>query len=206
MIDSAAPGKSFDILWAELSAILLSGRKVGKYYGRAFVVSAVTEGAVRIDSPDAGGEVEIPREVFSTVYADWRYYRYEALSHTNTQETLHVVSLINHVVMTWVRREERSKILESARAAAKLRDAVFWIVHYNEHSRHVGPRPSGEPLTLSEVFPMQAPSLLSELELAAIKLFNAGGTCVETLEVEHQGFAPEVYWSVIARNQLSEIW
>lgn len=205
MINPAAPEKTFETLWAELSAILLPGCKVAKYYGKAFVVSAVTKGSVRIDSPDVGGEVEISREAFRTTYADWRNYRYEALSHTNTQETLHVVSLIDHIVQTWVRREERAKTLESARTA-KLCDGVFWVVNYNRHGRHWGPRPSGETLSLSEVFPTQVPSLLSELELAAIQLFDARGTSVESLEAEYQGFGPEVYRSVVARNQFSEIW
>jgi hypothetical protein len=206
VINPAAPGKSFEMLWAELSAIFLPGCKVAKYYGKAFVVSAATEVSVTIDSPDVGGEVEIPREEFRKIYADWRNYAYEALSHTNSQETLHVVSIISHVVQTWVRREERAKILESARTA-KLRDGVFWVVHYNKHGRHLGPRPSGNPLLLSEVFPTQSPSLLSDLEIAAVNLINARGTSVESLLVdEHDGFAPEVYRSVASRNRLDEIW
>lgn len=208
MINPAAPGKSFEILWAEISAILLSGSQVGKFHGKAFRVSAVTDNLVRIDSPDVGGEVDLPREAFKTIYADWRYYRYEKLekpSHTNSQETLHILSLIEHIVQTWVRRESRIKTLESARTA-KLRDGVFWVVDYNRHGRHSGPRPSGEPLSLGEVFPTQDPSLLSELESVANKLFNARGTSARNLEVEYPDFAPEVYRSVVARNQFNEIW
>lgn len=208
MINPAAPGKAFEILWAEISSILLSGCQVGKFHGKAFRVSAVTDNFVRIDSPDVGGEVDLPREAFETMYADWRNCRYETLetlSNTNSQEFLHIVSLIEHIVQTWVRRESRTKILESARAA-KLRDGVFWVVNYNKHGRHWGPRPSGEPISLGEVFPTQEPPLLSELESVANKLLNARDTSAENLEVEYPGFAPEVYRSVAARNRFNEIW
>ena len=77
LIDPAAPGKAFEILWAEISSILLSGCQVGKFHGKAFRVSDVTDNFVRIDSPDVGGEVDLPREAFETMYANWRHCRYE---------------------------------------------------------------------------------------------------------------------------------
>lgn len=85
-----------------------------------------------------------------------------------------------------------------------LRDGVFRVVHYNKHGRHLGPRPSGEPLSLGEVFPTQQASLLLEIELSAIRLFNAAGTSAEKLSTEYPGFGPKTYSSVAMRNQRDE--
>ena len=128
MINPAAPGKTFEFFWAELSTILRPGSQVGKFYGKAFTISAITILSVEIDSPDVGGVVELPKDAFRAIYADWRNYRYEKLAHTNPQETLHVISITEHVIQTWVRHENRMKLIELARAD-DLRDGVFRVRH-----------------------------------------------------------------------------
>ena len=171
-IDAAAPGLPFGAIWSELPEVLPPGSVVGKFYGRAFTIKAITEAKVTIDSPDVGGLVDIPRHDFEAVYAKWHKYRYENLSHKNSQNILHAISIINHIVQTWVRREERVKQIESARKHG-IPNGVFWIVNYNKHSRIIGPSPSGEPVLLSEVFPDQPISLLSQLELIASNLHGS---------------------------------
>jgi len=203
LIDPAEPGKPFEILWAEMSTISMMGRKIGKFYGKAFVVTAITSNLVTIDSPDVGSEVDLSREAFEAIYADWRNYRYETLSHTNSQETLHIVSIIEHIVQTWVRRAERTKLIELARTA-ELPDGIFWVVSYNGHGRILGPSPVGEPVSLKEVFPDHSPAVLSELELAATKLFNTSATSIEKLAAEYPGFDKAVYRSVVARTQWAD--
>jgi hypothetical protein len=216
VINPATPDKPFEAFWAELSALnpTLSPyiwtpsipkpvTRIGKFYGRAFTVSAITESSVTIDSPDIHGVVEIPRRSFEVIYADWRQYRYESLAGTNSQETLHVISIIEHVVQTWVRREERTKLIELARTTA-LPDGIFWVVRYNGHGRILGPSPVGEPVSLKEVFPDHSPAVLSELESAATKLFNTRATSIEKLAAEYPGFDKAVYQSVVARTQWAD--
>lgn len=216
MINPAAPDKTFEAFWAELSALspTLSPyiwtpafpkpvTRIGKFYGKAFTVSAITENSVTIDSPDIHGVVEIPRKSFEIIYADWHQYRYEGLASTNSQETLHVVSIIEHVVQTWVRREERTKLIELARTA-ELPDGIFFVVSYNGHGRILGPSPVGEPVSLKEIFPDHSPAVLSELEMAATKLFNTRATSIEKLAAEHPGFDMAVYRSVVARTQWAD--
>ena len=213
MINLAAPGKTFEAFWAELSTfnptlspyvwtpeIPKSVARIGKFYGSAFTVSVVTESSVTIDSPDIRGQMEIPRESFMIIYADWHQYMYENLASTNPQETLHVISIINHIVQTWVRRDERTKLIESARMA-ELPDGVYWVINYNRHSRYIGPSPVGEPVTLREVFPEHSPASLSELEFAAASLFDTRARSIEKLAAEYPGFSYNVYRSVVGRTQ-----
>ncbi|KJV07118.1 hypothetical protein [Methylocucumis oryzae] len=216
VVNPAAPDKTFEAFWAELSAlnpafspyiwtpaVSKPVTRIGKFYGRAFTVSAITESSVTIDSPDIHGIVEVPRESFEVIYADWRQYRYESLANTNSQETLHVISIIEHVVQTWVRREERTKLIELARTA-ELLDGIFLVVSYNGHGRIIGPSPVGEPVLLKEVFSDHTPAVLSELELAATKLFNTRATSIEKLAAEHPGFDKAAYRSVVARTQWAD--
>jgi hypothetical protein len=216
VINPATPDTTFEAFWAELSALnpTLSPyiwtpevpkpvTWIGKFYGSAFSVSAITESSVTIDSPDIHGLVEIPRRSFEVIYADWRQYRYESLAASNSQETLHVISIIEYVVQTWVRCEERTKLIELARTTA-LPDGIFWVVRYNGHGRTLGPSPVGEPVSLKEVFPDHSPAVLSVLESAARKLFNTSATSIEKLAVEHPGFGMAVYLSVVNRTHWAD--
>lgn len=180
------------------------------FYGRAFTISLIAESSVTIESPDIQGAVEIPRESFKAIYADWRHYRYESLSSSNSQETLRVISIIGHVVQTWVRREERVELMTIARKAG-IPDGVFWIINYNRHGRIIGPQPAGEPVLVREVFPDEQGPHLSELELAASGLHESANALSELicskadldavgmLAAKYPGFSKDVYGSVVYR-------
>lgn len=202
MIDPSAPGISFESLWAELPAIQSSGAVFGKFHGRPFSISAVADDSVLIDSEDIGGAFEIPRPTLLWVYSNWKKYRYEELSRDNSQLTLHAVSLIDYVVQTWVRRENRERVIELARSL-KLCDGVFRVVSYNERGRHIGPGPSGELISLEDVFPDEQPSAISSLESSALRLFGDPSMSQGDLACRYPGYSAEIYGAVVMKNQIS---
>jgi hypothetical protein len=208
--NAAAPDRPFEVLWSDLAVVLPPGTVVSKYYGRALSIRTISGSKVTIDSPDAGGVVDVPKCNFEAVYADWRNYRYERLSGANSQDELHVISIIDHVVQTWVRRDQRVELIERARKAG-VPDGIFWVVNYNRDSRFIGPRPVGEPVLVSEVFPEEPMPRLSELESAATSLYEAASElsrvvysksnvdAVGVLSDKHPGFGRDVYGSVVGR-------
>ena len=117
-INPAEPAQPFDAFWGgELPVVAPPSKVIGKYYGKAFTIKAITESLVTIASPDVGGLVDIPKRTFEIVYTDWRNYRYENLSLKNSQNILHVVSIIDYIIQTWVRREGKVEQIEKARKA-----------------------------------------------------------------------------------------
>jgi hypothetical protein len=200
VIDAAASDKSFEALWDEIKRLQQSGRVLGSFYGSTFSVSAVTPGSVCLDSHGIG-LIEISRLALSWTYANWQIYRYQTLSPQNAQVTLYTVSLINHVVNIWVRREARDELVRLARASQPC-DAAFWVVHYNAWGRYVGPKPVGESITLAEVFPDELPTVLSALESNATRLFHEVCTTAGDLWRKYPGYSPDVYQCVVGRNQI----
>ena len=200
MIDPAAPGKSFDALWAELPAIQKSGAALGKFHGRPFSISGVEDDYFVVDSVNIG-TFEISRITLAWIYSNWTKYRYEELSPGNSQLTLYAVSLIEHVVQTWARHEDRERLVALARSSS-LCDGVFWVVCYNERGRHVGPRPSGEPIALEEVFPSEPLSVIFSLEKDASLLFFESSVSQGYLASRYPGYSAEIYGSVVAKNQM----
>jgi hypothetical protein len=201
VIDAAAPAKSFEALWAELLPLQQSGHVLGSFYGRTFSISAIADGSVWIDSHGIG-LIEVPRSVLSWTYANWRRYRYQELSAQNSQLTLYAVSLIDHVVNIWVRREQRDELVKRARASQHC-DAAFWVVHYNASGRYVGPKPVGETIALAEVLPDELPTVLSTLESNAGRLYHEVCTNLGDLWRKYPGYSPDVYECVAGKNQMS---
>ena len=205
-----APGRPFDDLWYDLLWEGPTGSVFGTPYGKSFTMRSITESNVTIDLPNSGGLVDIPKLTLEMVYADWRGYRYERLSPNNSQDILYAVSLIDYVVRTWERHEETRALIERARKAG-MPDGVFWVVNYNRYSRHIGPRPSGDDVSLSEVFPDELAARLLELESAASSLHEAAGEIAElvysrksydavgTLTARYPGFSKAAYDSVVFR-------
>jgi hypothetical protein len=209
-IDPASPGKSFEELWSELPTAAAPGRQIATFYGNPVTIKAITESRVTIEPSDMSQSVGLPRQAFESVYSEWRKWRYESLSHHMSQELLLVISIIDHVVQTWVRREDEARTIEQARACA-LPDGVFWILNYNKHSRFIGPRPHGNPISLSDVFPDQSHSTLDKLEAAASRVYESEGwvsalinsskevDARDLLAAKHPGFGKGVYDSVVLR-------
>jgi hypothetical protein len=201
MIDPAAPDKPFEALWDELLPLQQSGRVLGMFHGSTFSIAAVVDSFVRIDSHGIG-LLDIPRSALSWTYAHWSKYRYQELSNQNSEMTLYAVSLIDHVVNIWVRREQRDELVKLARAS-KHCDAVFWVVHYNERGRYVGPKPVGEEVGLAEVFPDELPTILSSLESNARRLLGEFSMSQGDLAYRYPGYSAEIYDAVVMKNQIS---
>jgi len=171
-INTAEPNISFENFWSELPIILRPGKVVGKYYGKSLTIKDVNSLRVTIDSPDSGGTVDIQQNSFQGVYKDWRNYRYEKLSSSNTHDVLDIISIIDHVLQTWVRHEKQIELIEKARHAGVF-DGVFWLVNYNNHGRLVGPSPVGEKMSLVDVFPDENQKTLKDVELLASSLYRS---------------------------------
>jgi hypothetical protein len=201
LIDPAAPGKTFDALWAELPAIQKSGAALGKFHGMPFSISRVDDDCVLVDSVSVG-TFEISRITLAWIYSNWTKHRYQELSPGNSQLILHAVSLIAHIVQTWARQEDRERLVALARSSSRC-DGAFWVVCYNERGRHIGPRPSGEPISLEEVFPSEPPSVILSLKTDASLLFSDSSLSQGYLASRYPGYSAEIYGSVVAKNQMN---
>jgi hypothetical protein len=101
---------------------------------------------------------------------------------------------------------------EQARHLAKaidlpLPDAVFVIIHYNDHQRQMGPRPHCDPIDISVLYDHYDPNEVEEWRVKAQKLrqnayaigdvfLRKDGTydrLRQEHEAAHPGFMPETY-------------
>ncbi|MEG8219247.1 hypothetical protein OSJ57_01270 [Sphingomonas sp. HH69] len=68
-------------------------------------------------------------------------------------------------------KDDQARLLERA-LALPLPDAVFAIVHYNDHNRQMGPRPHCEPIPLTVLHGEFNPDDVEEWRIRARKLRN----------------------------------
>lgn len=214
-INPAEPNVYFAKFWSELSSIMSPGKVVGKFHGKAITIKSVNRSHITISSPGSGGIVEIQQNSFKRVYENWRNYRYEELSSSNPQDVLDIISIIDHVIHTWVRREKKIDLIEKARHAG-IPDGVFFVVNYNNHGRFIGPKPVGEIVSTIDVFPYENQEKLKEYELLAFSLYRyANELCAKYydkgydprkwLENRFPQFSQKVYRSVISRANFMAI-
>lgn len=87
---------------------------------------------------------------------DGRCYRLETGMEDNIRQTC---------------KEEQARLLERA-LTLPLPDAVFAIIHYNDHQRQMGPRPHCDPISLTALHGEFDPDDLEVWRISARKLRN----------------------------------
>jgi len=103
-------------------------------------------------------------------------------------------------------KDEQAGLLEQA-LKLPLPDAVFTIVHYNDHRRRMGPRPHCDPIDLSVLYDSYDPDEVEEWRIKAQKLrndaYSVGDASLRKdgtydllraeYETSHPGFMPKTY-------------
>ena len=86
-----------------------------------------------------------------------------------------------------MRREQKIELVEKAQIAG-IPDGIFWLVNYNKHGRLIGPNPSGEIISLTEVFPNESHEMLKEVESQALSLYKSANEICS--KIYDKDFAP----------------
>ena len=103
-------------------------------------------------------------------------------------------------------KEEQARLLHKA-IALPLPDAVFAIIHYNDHQRQMGPRPHCDPIEISVLYDRYDPNEVEEWRVKAQQLrknaYAVGDAFLRKdgtydrlrseYEAAHPGFMPKTY-------------
>jgi len=106
--------------------------------------------------------------------------------------------------------DQQARIRELALSLA-LPDAVFTIIHYNDHSRRMGPDPSCDPIPLTvleqafrpfdvEIWATRASALLDDAYAVGDARLRDDGTYDRLrteYEAKHRGFSSETYQDAV---------